>query len=403
MEEADELTQVFKVPIGPQHPALKEPANFTFDVEGEYVVDVTARVGYNHRGIEKACESQSYVQNIYLVERICGICSMAHTTTFCQAVEEIAGIQAPPRGVYIRTLIHELNRIHSHLLWLGVAGHEVGWDTLLMYVWRDREAVLDALDMLTGNRVNYAINTIGGVRRDISPEQIRKLNKTLNLLEERTKHYLKLCLNEKTLLVRAVGMGILKPDVARSLCAVGPTLRASGIKMDVRRDDPYGAFTEVPFEVITSDMCDVAGRVVVRVGETLQSINICKWLLDNLPSGDIRTKLVRKIPPGEAVMRIEAPRGELIHYIKANGTDKPERVKVRAPTLGNIPAVCEMLKGGYIADIPIVLAAIDPCFSCTDRMIFVNRKKEIGWIWSEDELKKYSTSFYAKESFPGKL
>jgi len=397
------LTQVFKVPIGPQHPALKEPANFTFDVEGEYVVDVTARVGYNHRGIEKACESQTFLQDIYLVERICGICSMAHTTTFCQAVEEIGGIQVPPRGLYLRTLVHELNRIHSHLLWLGVAGHEVGWDTLLMYVWRDREAVLDILDMLTGNRVNYAYNTIGGVRRDITPEQTRKLGKTLKLLEERTKHYTKLCLNEKTLLSRAVGIGVLKPDVARSLCAVGPTLRASGIKMDVRRDDPYAAYDEVPFEVITSDMCDVAGRVVVRVGETLQSINICKWLLDNLPSGDYRTKLVRKIPPGEAVSRIEAPRGELIHYVKANGTDKPERVKVRAPTLGNIPAVCEMLKGGYIADIPIVLAAIDPCFSCTDRMIFVNRKKEIGWIWSEDELKKYSTNFYTKESLPGKL
>jgi membrane-bound hydrogenase subunit alpha len=397
------LTQVFKVPVGPQHPALKEPANFTFDVEGEYVVNVTPRVGYNHRGIEKACESQTYVQDIYLVERICGICSMAHTTTFCQAVEEIAGIQAPPRGIYIRTLIHELNRIHSHLLWLGVAGHEVGWDTLLMYVWRDREAVLDALDMLTGNRVNYAINTIGGVRRDITPEQTRKLNKTLKLLEDRTKYYTKLCLNEKTLLSRAVGVGILKPDVARALCAVGPTLRASGIKMDVRRDDPYGAFTEVPFEVITSDMCDVAGRVVVRVGEVLQSINICRWLLDNLPSGEYRTKLVRKIPPGEAVSRIEAPRGELIHYVKANGTDKPERVKVRAPTLGNILAVCEMLKGGYIADIPIVLAAIDPCFSCTDRMIFINRKKDLGWIWSEDELKKYSMKFYTKETLPGKL
>lgn len=397
------MTQVFKVPVGPQHPALKEPANFTFDVEGEYVVNVTPRVGYNHRGIEKACESQTYVQDIYLVERICGICSMAHTTTFCQAVEEIAGIQAPPRGIYIRTLIHELNRIHSHLLWLGVAGHEVGWDTLLMYVWRDREAVLDALDMLTGNRVNYAINTIGGVRRDITPEQTRKLNKTLKLLEDRTKYYTKLCLNEKTLLSRAVGVGILKPDVARALCAVGPTLRASGIKMDVRRDDPYGAFTEVPFEVITSDMCDVAGRVVVRVGEVLQSINICRWLLDNLPSGEYRTKLVRKIPPGEAVSRIEAPRGELIHYVKANGTDKPERVKVRAPTLGNILAVCEMLKGGYIADIPIVLAAIDPCFSCTDRMIFINRKKDLGWIWSEDELKKYSMKFYTKETLPGKL
>ena len=395
------MVQTFKVPIGPQHPALKEPANFTFDVDGEYVVGVTPRVGYNHRGIEKAMEARTFVQDIYLAERICGICSHAHTTAFTHGVEECGGIQVPPRGLFLRTLVSELNRIHSHLLWLGVAGHEVGWDTLLMYVWRDREAVLDILEMLTGNRVNYAYNTIGGVRRDITPEQIRKVSKTLKLLQERTEHYRKLCLGEKTLLSRAIGIGVLKPDVARSLCAVGPTLRASGIKYDVRRDDPYGIYDEVPFDVITSDMCDVAGRVVVRVDETLQAVNICKWILDNLPSGDYRTKLTRKIPPNEAVSKVEAPRGELIHYIRSNGTDKPERVKVRAPTLGNITAACEMLKGGYIADIPIVLAAIDPCFSCTDRMIFVDNRKERGWIWSEDELKNYSNKFYAKEPLPG--
>jgi membrane-bound hydrogenase subunit alpha len=395
------LVQTFKVPVGPQHPALKEPSNFTFDVEGEYVVGVTARVGYNHRGIEKAMEVRTFLQDIYLAERICGICSHAHTTAFTQGVEECGGIQVPPRGLYLRTLVSELNRIHSHLLWLGVAGHEVGWDTLLMYVWRDREVVLDALEMLTGNRVNYAFNTIGGVRRDITPEQIRKVNKTLKVLQERTEYYKKLCLGEKTLLSRAIGIGVLKPDVAKSLCTVGPTLRASGIKYDVRRDDPYGIYDEVPFDVITSDMCDVAGRVVVRVEETFQAINICKWILDNLPNGDFRTKPTRKIPPNEAVSHVEAPRGELIHYIRSNGTDKPERVKVRAPTLANIPAACEMLKGGYIADIPIVLAAIDPCFSCTDRMIFIDNKKEQGWIWSEDELKKYSAKFYAKEPLPG--
>jgi len=400
MEGARKLVSTFKVPIGPQHPALKEPSNFTLEVEGEYVVNVTARVGYNHRGIEKACENRTYLQDIYLIERICGICSHAHTTTFCQAVEECGGIQAPPRGIYLRTLVAELNRIHSHLLWLGVAGHEVGWDTLLMYVWRDREVVMEALEMLTGNRVNYAINTIGGVRRDITPEQMRKLTKWLKILEERTKHYRNLCLGEKTLLSRAIGIGILKPNVARSLCAVGPTLRASGIKWDVRRDDPYAAYDEIPFEVVTSDMCDVAGRVIVRVDETLQSINICKWILEHLPSGDIRTKLTRKIPPNEVVSRAEAPRGELIHFVRSNGTDKPDRVKVRAPTLGNILAVCEMLKGGYIADIPIVLAAIDPCFSCTDRMLFVDRTTDKNWVWSSEDLKRYSVRFYANEPFP---
>ena len=161
----------FKIPMGPQHPALKEPESFSIALKGEKILGVEIRLGYNHRGIEKACEERSYIQDIYLIERVCGICSHSHSTCFIQAVEEIACLQIPERAKYIRTLIGELERIHSHLLWLGVAGHEIGFDTLLMYTWRDREVVMDLLAELTGNRVNYAINTIGGVRRDVSEQQ----------------------------------------------------------------------------------------------------------------------------------------------------------------------------------------------------------------------------------------
>jgi len=169
------MPQRIRIPVGPQHPALKEPESFTITLNGEKIIQMDVRLGYNHRGIEKACEQRTYVQDLYLIERVCGICSHAHSTCFIQAVEEIAGLAVPPRALYIRTIIAELERVHSHLLWLGVAGHEVGFDTLLMYAWRDREVVMDLLAALTGNRVNYGINTLGGVRRDISQEQVAEV------------------------------------------------------------------------------------------------------------------------------------------------------------------------------------------------------------------------------------
>ena len=360
---------VIKVPLGPQHPALKEPGNFTLSLRGENVTDMTIRLGYNHRGIEKACEQRSYLNDMYLLERICGICSHSHTTAYVQAVEEIAAIQVPARGLYLRTLVAELERIHSHLLWLGVAGHEIGFDTLLMYSWRDRELVLDLLSMLTGNRVNYGFNTIGGVRKDITEDQRNDILKATDTLEERTKVYAELAGNEVTLSKRLQNVGRLtKADVVR-LGVTGPTGRASGIKRDVRKDDPYAIYSELDFDVVTSDHCDVFGRTLVRVGELFQTYKMIRQILKNLPEGPISAKAPRKIPKGQAVSRYEAPRGEDFHFVRGNGTDKPERVKVRAPTMVNMQAVPLMMKDAQLADMPITLAAIDPCFSCTDRMI----------------------------------
>jgi membrane-bound hydrogenase subunit alpha len=173
-----------KVPMGPQHPALKEPASFDLILEGEQIIDSVIKLGYNHRGIEKACEGRSYTQAVYLAERICGICSHSHSTAFVHAVEEIAGVEVPLRAQYIRGIVSELERVHSHLLWLGVAGHEVGFDTLFMYSWRDRELVMDILALISGNRVNYGMNTIGGVRRDIDAEQAKKI---LGILDDLTR------------------------------------------------------------------------------------------------------------------------------------------------------------------------------------------------------------------------
>jgi len=383
------------IPIGPQHPALKEPENFILSLDGERVVGATVNLGYNHRGIEKACEQRTFLQDIYIIERICGICSHSHSTAFTQAVEEIAGTQVPKRALYIRAIVGELERIHSHLLWLGVAGHEVGFDTLFMYSWRDRELVLELLQDITGNRVNYGINTLGGVRRDISPEDAERIKKTMDVLEERTKYYIKLATEETTLIERFSGVGRLSKEDAFKYGATGPVARAAGISKDVRRDDPYAAYGEIPFDVITDEHADVFGRTVVRVKELLESYKIIRFALDNMPDGPISARVPRKIPTGEAVSRYEAPRGEDIHYVKANGTDMPERVKVRAPTMANAASVAHMLQGGYLADVPIVIAAIDPCFSCTDRTIRVKdlrRGDESVMDWNG--LREYSIGWY---------
>lgn len=385
----------FNIPIGPQHPALKEPASFSVALKGEKILGVEVRLGYNHRGIEKACEERTYVQDMYIAERICGICSHSHATCFVQCVEEIAAIEVPKRALYIRSLVGELERVHSHFLWLGVAGHEIGFDTLLMYTWRDRELVMDILAELTGNRVNYSVNTIGGVRRDITPAQAKKVLTMVDALEERTKYYIQIASREPTLINRLSGVGALSREDCLRLDAVGPTARASGVDRDVRRDDPYAAYGELTFDVITDEHCDVYGRTLVRVKELLQSYRMIREIIGNLPEGPISVKAPRRIPAGEAISRYEAPRGEDMHYVKANGSDKPERVKVRAPTLANVQAVKHMLKDRYLADMPIVIAAIDPCFSCTDRMVRIDnldtrKAKTIPW----KELYEYSLAWH---------
>jgi len=227
------------IPIGPQHPALKEPASFDVTLQGEKVENILVKLGYNHRGIEKACETKPYLHDLYLIERVCGICSHSHATCFLQAVEEIAGLDIPMRAKYIRSIIGEMERIHSHLLWLGVAAHEIGFDTLLMYTWRDREIVMDLLALLTGNRVNYGVNVLGGVRKDITGEEKTEILKAMGILEERTKYYIEVCQSEITLIKRLSNVGRLPYEDAVYLGAVGPTGRASGIKRDVRAEEKY--------------------------------------------------------------------------------------------------------------------------------------------------------------------
>jgi NADH-quinone oxidoreductase subunit D len=391
------LDKIVKIPMGPQHPALKEPACFTISLNGEKLVDLDLRLGYNHRGIEKVAESRTYVQNVYLLERVCGICSHSHATCYSQCVEEIAGLEIPRRARYIRSLIGELERIHSHLLWLGVAGHEIGFDTLLMYSWRDREAVMDLLALLTGNRVQYSINIIGGVKHDIDEEKKTAILNAVKILEERTKYYIEVASEETTLIARLSNVGRISLDDVKQMGVLGPTGRASGLEYDIRRDDPYLAYDEIPVNVVTDTHCDVYGRTLVRVGELMESYRLIREILQNLPDGPIAVKAPRKIPVGEAVNRYEAPRGEDVHYVRGNGTEKPERVRVRTPTMVNLQAVPKMLEGDNLADVAITVAAIDPCFSCTDRAIRVSdsdggNAKVMTW----EENRRFSIDWYRK-------
>ena len=391
-------SEYIEIPVGPQHPALKEPIRFVFKIDGELVVDVEPRLGYAHRGIEKLAESKNYIQNIYLFERVCGICSAAHTTCYVEAVEKLLEIEVPLRGLFLRTIIHELNRIHSHLLWLGILAHEIGFDTLFMYTWRDRELVLDLIELMTGNRVLYAYNLIGGVRYDIDAHIETQMRKVLNYLYERTKYYKKIIEEDKLIRARTVNVGILKKSDAILLGAVGPTARGSGVNMDIRKDDPYSAYEELSFNIIVYKEEDAYAKTMVRVDEILESINIIKDALNKMPSGPVYKRAPLKVPEGEVISRVEAPRGELLYYIKSNGTERPERVKVRTPTLANIPAVCKMLRQAYIADIPVIVASIDPCIACMDRVMFIDVNKGKTYVLSGRELREYAMKWYEKKS-----
>ncbi|GAH90340.1 unnamed protein product, partial [marine sediment metagenome] len=343
---------------------------------------------------------------------------------FCKAVENAAGMEVPERAQYIRVIIAELERIHSHILWAGIAAHELGFDSVLYLSWRAREEVLDLLEYLTGNRINYGIFMIGGVRRDISKEQIPRIRKALDYYRDIYSKIEDVFLNDPTIALRTKNVGILTKEDALSLCAVGPTARASGIKKDVRQDQPYSAYADLEVKAITPDVLtgevngDVYDRIIVRLLELVQSIQIIEQCLENMPSGEIvaEKKLVKllnqlKKAKGEGIGRHEAPRGECIHYVKLNESELPEVWKARgecihyvklneselpevwkarAPTYNNLMTWVPMLLGQQIADIPIVIASIDPCIACMDRVTILNKDNGQKSILTKKDLHELS-------------
>jgi NADH-quinone oxidoreductase subunit D len=389
MEEAPR-TELFTVPIGPQHPALKEPSHFSITVDGEIVTNAVVRLGYAHRGIEKAAEGRNWIRNLYLMERVCGICSHIHATAYCLGVERLAGADVPPRAQAIRVLVAELERIHSHLLWVGVAAHEAGFDTLFMYSWRDREAIMDVLEGLTGNRVNYSVNVLGGVKVEVDAGQRDAILRALDQLEGRTRHYLDVVTSDAMFLQRTRGIGVMTRNQAEVLGAVGPTARASGVERDLRLDAPYAAYDQYPVVRVVDSAGDLEARFVVRIRELSECYRLIRYMLDNLPPGELRGRMPRRIPAGETISRVEAPRGELFYFLKSNGTDTPERLKVRTPTIYNLTSVVKLVVGHQLADVPMILAGIDPCFSCNDRALRLEETNGRTRLWTWDELRRYS-------------
>ena len=358
----------YVIPIGPYHPALEEPVHAKLYTEGEVIRDAEVFVGYNHRGIEKLCTERNAIQTLVLVERVCGICSHSHAFTYAMAVEKINGIEVPKRGAYVRVITAELERLHSHFLWLGIACHIIGHDSMFMHIWDERELVMNLLEKLSGNRVNYAMVTIGGARRDIDDELRREILDGCDKLKAPLDRITEIALSDKTIALRTKGVGVLTREDAIRLGAIGPHARASGVDIDVRRDSPYSCYEDFDFSVPVVDSGDVFARVVVRALECYESIKIIRQALENLPAGPINlgTKLP-KIKEGLAVTRHEAPRGQLSYMVVGNGSFNNERVSVHVPSFKNTPTVPHMLRNNTVADAGLIIASIDPCFSCMDR------------------------------------
>jgi len=389
-KEAPEGTST--VVIGPFYPVLEEPEQLRLFVDGERVVDCDYRGFYNHRGIEKLGDSVlTYNQIPFVAERICGICGFIHSTCYCEAAEQAAGAEAPRRAKYIRSIMLEMERIHSHLLWLGIAGHILGFDTVLMQTWRIREPIMWLCEQITGNRKTYGMNLVGGVRRDIPADLHPKILDVLAKIETETLAVADAIQGDTTLLVRLQGVGMLPEEEARRLCVVGPTARGSNIGIDARVDHPYAAYDELETRVVTHDGCDNWARVLVRIGETLESVRLIREGLKKMPDGPIMVQFSEDIPAERHGIRtVEAPRGEAIHYVITGENNRPDRWRVRAPTYQNLQALPFMIKEETIADVPIILGSMDPCFSCTDRVETVDVQTGERAVLTKEDLDRLS-------------
>ena len=359
----------YKIPMGPYHPGLEEPYKLDMICEGETVKDAELHIGFNFRNIEHLAETRNFIQVNALMERVCGICSFIHTLTLCQAMEPLAGVEAPPRAKYIRVIMAELERLHSHVLWAGIAAKLMGFKTMFMTCFEIREKVMDILAAISGNRVNYSMNRVGGVNRDIEdPGAILKMVEQLE--KEMVRTVIPIFTRSSTALSRCTGVGVLTHEKAISSAVVGPIARASGIPQDIRKAAPYAAYAELDFDVPVQPAGDVKARLLVRALEIMESCKLIRQALQQLPPGEIDTGDDRKIrfTTGTSTSRVEAPRGEVIYSVSFKENQRnPARVHVRTPTFANMPAVRWMVQGARLADTPLIQASIDPCYSCTDR------------------------------------
>jgi Ni,Fe-hydrogenase III large subunit len=369
-----------EIPVGPQHPALHEPLLLKVYAEGEEVVKVEVNTGYNHRGIEKLCERNTFYRDIFIVGRVCGICNAVHTNCYVRALEQLLDLHPNRRAQYLRVLAMELERVHSHMLINAVMAEIVGFETLFMQIMLDREKVMKAKEILTGSRVMADYVMVGGVRRDIDEEKRQRIRELLLKLKPRIEYYRKVFEEDETIVKRLVGVGRISYGEATSHSLVGPVARGSGVKIDSRVSDKYDAYGEIPFNLVTRSEGDSWARMMVRWDEALESIEMSIYILEHLPSdGDPvpdERRLPRRFPPGEAYTRVEAQRGELTYYVMSDGKGQnPYRVKIRTPSFNNIINSAFMYIGHSLADVPVILASLDPCISCMERVTVIDLEK----------------------------
>jgi len=380
----------FKIPFGPQHPALLEAVHLELTVDDEIVKKVRLKMGYNHRGIEKALEERNWSKGLFLSERICGICGSAHTTCFVNGIERVLRLEIPERAKYLRVIFMELERIQSHMLWLAIFAHELGFDTFFNYALRDREHINDILEMISGNRIHQSNNEIGGVRRNISYLMSKNIERKLDFLNKRTEFYLRLA---KELRRRTKNVGNLRRKKALKLNVVGPVARGSGIAYDIRRVDPYLIYNDLDFKVIREKDGDSYARLRVRLREIHESIKIIQQCLNELPKGTLKVMPHLIFFEKEVMSRVEAPRGELVYYIRVGqDSTRPERVKIRTPTLANLHAISTLIVNSTLADVPVIVSSLDPCITCGDRLTVIDEAGNRKILKKEELLCHYHHS-----------
>lgn len=353
------------IPFGPQHPVLPEPIHLDLVLEDEKVVEAIPKIGFVHRGLEKLVEKMDFNELVYVADRICGICAFIHSLAYCQGIEAVLGVEVPPRAVALRTIWSELARLSSHLLWLGLMADAFGFESLFMQCFRLREKIVDILEQTTGGRIILGVCKIGGVRRDIEEETLKDIVARVNDLARLMREAGDVFLRDDSVKHRLVGVGVIPKEEAYALGCVGPVLRASGVRQDTRLRG-YAGYGSVDFQPIVETAGDCYARCAVRIGELFQAVDIVNQVAAKLPAGEVAVK-VSGYPAGEYHSRCEQPRGEVIHYVKGDGTRYLQRYRVRTPTFANIPALVRMLQGCDLADVPVLILTIDPCISCTER------------------------------------
>jgi len=353
------------IPFGPQHPVLPEPIHLDLVVEDEKVVEAIPSFGFIHRGLEKLAEKKDFTEFTFVAERICGICSYIHGMGYCQCVEQVLGLEIPPRAKMLRTIWSELSRIHSHMMWLGLAADAFGFENLFMACWRLREGVLDVIEETTGGRVIFGAAKVGGCRRDVPDDLLRRIPAQLDAVERQLQDITDVFRDDYSVRQRLCGVGVMSTQEAFSLGAVGPVLRGSGVVTDTRQEG-YAAYDQLQFEPIVEQDGDCYARTLVRVREIYQSFDLIRQALPKVPGGPVEVK-VTGAPNGEFFSRLEQPRGEVIYYVKGSGKKSLDRFRVRTPTFANIPPLLKMLQGCQLADVATIVLTIDPCISCAER------------------------------------